>query len=113
MSQDQDFAPRCISLDLEVGKTDGRIHAFSAIRADTDQVFQFVGRNLTEALSKLDEFTDGASFVLGHNLIEFDLPHLRAVKPDLRILNLPVVDTLRLNPLAFPANPYHHLVKHY
>ncbi|MGB0126482.1 MAG: RecQ family ATP-dependent DNA helicase, partial [Rhodocyclaceae bacterium] len=25
----------------------------------------------------------------------------------------PVVDTLRLNPLAFPRNPYHHLVKHY
>lgn len=22
-------------------------------------------------------------------------------------------DTLRLNPLAFPKNPYHHLVKHY
>ena len=113
MSQDRDFAPRCISLDLEVGKTDSRIHAFSVIRADTDQVFRFVGKNLTEALSKLDEFTDGASFVLGHNLIEFDLPHLRAVKPDLQLLNLPVVDTLRLNPLAFPANPYHHLVKHY
>ena len=113
MSKDQDFAPRCISLDLEVGKTDGRIHAFSAIRADTDQVFRSDGRNLKNALSKLDEFSDGASFVLGHNLIEFDLPHLRAVKPDLRLLNLPVVDTLRLNPLAFPANPYHHLVKHY
>ena len=65
MSQEQDFAPRCISLNLEVGKTDGRIHAFSAIRADTDQVFRFAGGNLTEALSKLDEFTDGASFVLG------------------------------------------------
>ncbi len=24
-----------------------------------------------------------------------------------------MVDTLRLSPLAFPANPYHHLVKHY
>ena len=24
-----------------------------------------------------------------------------------------MVDTLRLNPLAFPRNPYHHLVKHY
>ena len=113
MSKDQDFAPRCISLDLEVGKTDGRIHAFSAIRADTNQVIRSGGRNLKNALSKLDEFSDGASFVLGHNLIEFDLPHLRAVKPDLRLLNLPVVDTLRLNPLAFPANPYHHLVKHY
>lgn len=24
-----------------------------------------------------------------------------------------MIDTLRLNPLAFPRNPYHHLVKHY
>ena len=50
---------------------------------------------------------------LGHNLIAFDLPHLEAVGPDLRLLKLPAVDTLRLNPLAFPRNPYHHLVKHY
>ena len=28
-------------------------------------------------------------------------------------MRLPAVDTLRLNPLAFPRNPYHHLVKHY
>ena len=26
---------------------------------------------------------------------------------------MPVLDTLRLSPLAFPANPYHRLVKHY
>ena len=26
---------------------------------------------------------------------------------------MPVIDTLRLNPLAFPRHPYHHLVKHY
>src|SRR5690606_24319722 len=50
---------------------------------------------------------------LGHNIIHFDLPHLRAARPDLRLLSKPVVDTLQLNPLAFPRNPYHHLVKHY
>ncbi len=71
------------------------------------------GGGLAEALLKLDEFTDGASFVLGHNLIAFDLPHLAAAKPELRLLRLPAVDTLRLNPLAFPRHPYHHLVKHY
>ena len=48
-----------------------------------------------------------------HNLIDFDLPHLQAANPGLRLLRLPAVDTLRLNPLAFPRNPYHHLVKHY
>ncbi len=31
----------------------------------------------------------------------------------LQMMRLPVVDTLWLNPLAFPRNPYHHLVKHY
>ena len=56
---------------------------------------------------------DGVSFLLGHNLIDFDLPHLAAALPGLRLLKLPAVDTLRLSPLAFPRNPYHRLVKHY
>ena len=105
--------PRCVSLDLEVGKKDGRIHALGAVRADTGQVFTHSGHGLAAAFSRLDDFAAGASFVLGHNLIAFDLPHLKAAKPDLRLLKLPVVDTLRLSPLAFPRNPYHHLVKHY
>ena len=63
--------------------------------------------------SNLDDFATGADFLLGHNLIDFDFPHLRAVNPELKLLGLPAVDTLRLNPLAFPRNPYHHLVKHY
>ncbi len=33
--------------------------------------------------------------------------------PNLRLLQLPAVATLRLKPLAFPQNPYHYLVKHY
>ena len=51
--------------------------------------------------------------MLGHNLIGFDLPILQALNPNLQLLQLPAVDTLRLNPLAFPRNPYHHLVKYY
>ena len=111
--QDDTFRPRCLSIDLEVGKQDGRIHAFGAVRADTDQRFVHSGGGLAAALAKLDQLVDGASFVLGHNLIAFDLPHLTAAKPDLHLLKLPPVDTLRLSPLAFPRNPYHHLVKHY
>ncbi len=68
---------------------------------------------MAAALAKLDELADGVDFLLGHNLIEFDLPHLQAANPVLRLLKQPAVDTLRLNPLAFPRNPYHHLVKHY
>ncbi|MEQ8990771.1 MAG: hypothetical protein RLO46_02975, partial [Pseudomonadales bacterium] len=36
-------------------------------------------------------------------------PHLAAADPALELLKLPDVDTLRLSPLAFPRNPYHHL----
>ncbi len=107
------FNSRCLSLDLEVTKDSDRIRAFAALRPDRDGIVLHSGRGLTAALAKLDDFADGASFVLGHNLIEFDMPHLAAANPNLRLLKLPRVDTLRLNPLAFPRNPYHHLVKHY
>ena len=101
----------CISIDLEV--PGDRIHAFGAVRSDTSRGLTHAGANLATALARLDHFADGTSFVLGHNLIDFDLPHLAAAKPDLRLLKLPAVDTLRLSPLAFPRNPYHSLVKHY
>ena len=106
---------RCLSLDLEVGRADERIHALAGVRPDTGQslVIPRVGNNPAPALARLDDLADGADFVLGHNVIGFDLPHLRAANPCLRLLDLPAVDTLRLNPLAFPRNPYHHLVKHY
>ena len=110
---DSNLSSRCLSLDLEVGKQDDRIYAFAAVRPDVDQPLVFHDGDLATALAELDEFADGADFLLGHNLIDFDLPHLKAAKPDLRLLKLPAVDTLRLNPLAFPRNPYHHLVKHY
>ena len=105
----------CLSLDLEVGPRSNRIRALAGIRSDTGQSLNFsVGRGgLAAALAKLDDLADGAESLLGHNLIDFDLPHLQAANPRLRLLRLPAVDTLRLNPLAFPRNPYHHLVKHY
>ena len=107
------FAPRCLCIDLEVGVRDGRIHRFAAVRGDTGQSFVFEKGNLAAALAKLDAFAEGSAFLLGHNLIAFDLPQLAAAKSDLRLLQLPAVDTLRLSPLAHPRNPYHHLVKHY
>ncbi len=111
--EDDSFRPRCLSVDLEVGREDGRIHAVGAVRADTGQRLLRSGGGLAAALARLDELADGADFVLGHNLIAFDLRYLEAAKPGLRLLKLPPVDTLRLSPLAFPRNPYHHLVKHY
>jgi len=107
------FAPRCLSIDLEVGKTDGRIHRLAAVRGDSGEALVCTGVELAKNPERLDTFAEGAVFLLGHNLIAFDLPYLQAQLPGLRLLGLPAVDTLRLNPLAFPRNPYHHLVKHY
>jgi ATP-dependent DNA helicase RecQ len=112
-SDTANFAPRCISVDLEVGMADARIHQFAAVRGDVDLAYTFHKGDLAKALAELDRFAEGAKFLLGHNLVAFDLPHLAAAKPDMQLLKLPAVDTLRLNPLAFPRNPYHHLVKHY
>jgi len=106
---------RCVSVDLEVSPKTGRIHSFAGVRFDTGESFAYPsrGRRFHQALADLDALADGSDFVVGHNFIEFDMRHLQAVNPDLRLLQLPVVDTLWLNPLAFPRNPYHHLVKHY
>ncbi len=68
---------------------------------------------LSNTLVRLDNFAKGADFILGHNLIGHDLPILRATQSSLAILEKPVIDTLFLSPLAFPRNPYHHLVKDY
>ena len=109
---------RCISIDLEVGKRDGRIFAFAAVDEGTGAALTFPKGNLRSAglhaaLAQLDDFAAGGDCLVGHNLIDFDIHHLAAAAPELRLLAMPMLDTLRLSPLAFPANPYHHLVKHY
>ena len=70
------FGPNCLSLDLEVGKEDNHIHAFAGLRPDTGQREVFEGGNLAAALARLDALAEDASYVLGHNIIAFDLPHL-------------------------------------
>ncbi|MCG8619115.1 MAG: DEAD/DEAH box helicase, partial [Desulfobacterales bacterium] len=55
----------------------------------------------------------GASVLLGHNILRHDILAAKAVSPDATFINLPVIDTLFLSPLAFPENPYHSLVKDY
>lgn len=65
----------CLSLDLKVGRVDERTHALAGVRPDMGQALTIprVGGNLARALSKLDDLANGVDFVLGHNLIAFDL----------------------------------------
>ena len=105
----------CLSVDLEVHSESETIFALAGARSDGagEVVYPSSGRDLTEALQALDELAEDGVVLLGHNIITFDSVHLRAHVPDAALLRLPVVDTLRLSPLAHPRNPYHRLVKHY
>lgn len=113
LQDERKLRPQCLSIDLEVGRNSAVIHQLAALRGDTGDHLTFPPGSLAAAIDAVEQLADGAAFLLGHNLIAFDLPQLRAVRPELRLLGKPVIDTLRLNPLAFPKNPYHHLVKHY
>ena len=49
------FAPRCLSIDLEVGLRDTRIHRFAAVRGDQPEAsLHFRQGNLPAALEQLD-----------------------------------------------------------
>lgn len=104
---------RCLSLDLEVDPSSGRILALAAVRRDRPGGLVARGAQVAAALDALPGLAGGADFILGHNIRRFDLPQLLARRPALAALAPRLIDTLWLNPLAFPQNPYHHLVKHH
>ena len=106
-----DLLERTLLLDLETGPN-GNLIAFGAQlgRVTLERRYPF---DRATGLAALDELAAQARFVLGHNLLDHDLPFLRAIGDTPRLLELSVIDTLPLSPLAFPENPYHHLVKDY
>lgn len=107
--------PRCVCIDIETPHTgEAVLHKLAAFRSDTGQRITFEGRfSAAQVRIALDNLSKGAEFVLGHNVRRHDVAVLKQLFPGLQILQLPVVDTLELSPLAFPENPYHKLVKDY
>lgn len=112
-ARSEELLNKCVSIDLEIDPKTNRIQSFAGVRHKPVESCVFKRGNLLEALERLDRFSDASEFVVGHNFITFDARHLQTTTRDLRLLSKPIIDTLWLNPLAFPRNPYHHLVKHY
>ncbi|MBX4954735.1 RecQ family ATP-dependent DNA helicase [Rhizobium lentis] len=110
---DDSLVDRCLSIDLEVDPSKAQIFTFAAVRHADGEKAVFRNGNQEAALDRLEDLASEAEFLLGHNIIRFDLPHLAAVRPQFAELATKAIDTLWLNPLAFPRNPYHHLVKHH
>lgn len=108
-----DILGRCVSIDLEVDPERAKIFALAAVTHDPALADLTVKSNATAGFDKLDEYCRGFDHVIGHNILAHDLPHLAAASPRFVALADAPIDTLWLNPLAFPRNPYHHLVKHY
>ncbi|HLC17236.1 MAG TPA: RecQ family ATP-dependent DNA helicase, partial [Thermodesulfovibrionia bacterium] len=105
-----EFLSKCLCLDLEAAKDN--IFRIGAVCGET--TFEHKSRsNQVQAFAELDKMAESASYLLGHNIIDYDLPLLARVAPALKLHKIPVVDTLFLSPLAFPENPYHRLVKDY
>ncbi len=115
LSASFDLPFQCLAVDLEVGRQDQRVKALAAVQSHTGKAFhcKFRGEIKSSVWRELEAFAEESEVLLGHNLIAFDLAYLAAATPESRLLELPMLDTLRLSPLAFPRNPYHRLVKHY
>ncbi len=108
----QEFQKCCLLFDIEINEKN-IIYSIGA--ALGDKTFQSppgkaVDRKTLEVFSA---FGQAAEYILGHNIIAHDIPYLKQVAPSLAILDKPAIDTLYLSPLAYPANPYHRLVKDY
>ena len=107
----QEFLQNCAAIDLEV-RRNGDIYQIGAVR-NNETFERYVDSDLDRALADLDEFVRPARFLLGHNLIQHDIPIIQGSAPKLELLHKPLIDTLVLSPLAFPENPYHRLIKAY
>ncbi len=108
----QDFLKSCLLLDIEVNEH-GVIYALAGILGDEIFLCRPGKRITPETIEELSGFASDARFLLGHNIIDHDIPRLKAIAPGLPLLKKPAIDTLVLSPLAYPANPYHRLVKDY
>ena len=107
------FLSHCVSVDLEVDPKTARVFAFAVVRGGDGVALVHKNGPLGAGLDRLEAFCKDARHLIGHNILRHDLPHLVANRARLATLGAAPIDTLWLNPLAFPRNPYHHLVKHY
>jgi len=103
----------CISVDLEVNPKTADVFDVAAIRYGETEPLVAGKANAGQAFDKLESALKSTDYLIGHNILRHDLPHILATRPGLAQLAGRAIDTLWLNPLAFPRNPYHHLVKHY
>lgn len=110
-------SPAILIFDLETDRDSGALLQIGALRSDNGARYESPGLHddtaRTTAIAALEALAAGAQYLMGHNILAHDLPVLHQYAPASPLYDLPVIDTLRLSPLAFPQNPYHRLLKDY
>lgn len=103
-----------VFIDLEIHPETEALLKIGAWRANDGASFYRSGNFVrNNSLRELLDFIENSRFVVGHNIELHDWPYLCKAEPLFEELQQRLIDTLVLNPLAFPANPYHRLVKDY
>ena len=110
-------SPAILVFDLETDRDSGALLQIGALRSDNGARYESPGLHddtaRTAAIAALEALAADVQYLMGHNILAHDLPVLHQYAPASPLYDLPVIDTLRLSPLAFPQNPYHRLLKDY
>jgi ATP-dependent DNA helicase RecQ len=93
-----------IFIDTEVDTQGKKILDIGAVSGDGKKFHD----TSAEGFAK---FIEGAEYLAGHNILQFDIPHLTKVTGSAIFLGIHFIDTLPLSPLLFPMKPYHRLLK--
>ncbi|MCY4208891.1 MAG: RecQ family ATP-dependent DNA helicase [Roseovarius sp.] len=88
------------AFDLEL--IHDKIRQIGAVRSDCGKSFHWRGGNPKEGLLKLEKYLKGANLLVGHNIEEFDIPHVLDVMPESKLKDIRRVDTLWLSALTWP-----------
>lgn len=111
----QDLLPTLAFLDLEISTYTGKVHeaallvSRSCILAEEVRAMKAqAGKGLgPEEIQELFQALPRGAWLVGHNLIAFDLPEL--AKLGVKLPDLPVLDTLQLSLITWPLSSHHAL----
>ena len=111
------FSERVLFLDLEIetstNGTGDKLIGAGALKGHRQYKLRQSRQPASWAIREMAPFASGAEMLVGHNIVDHDLVHLRRWWSNSPLSRLPVADTLFLSVLAKPQNPYHRLVKDY
>ncbi len=98
-----------VFVDTEVETNRNTVVDIGAVRAEMP-VYSINGMKFrSNKISDLKDFLMGASYVCGHNIIQFDMNYLEECTKSAGV-NM-IIDTLYWSALLFPEKPYHKLLK--